>query len=501
MNRKGFSLLEMALVLVIIGVLLSAGITVFNILYKKSKLSQSEEILKAAVENLIGKASSDKCLPNPDTSNGDSNAPLLPTYIEQRQDSFLKYIRYIPAQEMVNPTCSTTSNICNKKTTSLAVILCKNEDCSSSETIDNVAFVVVSGGWNKNLQVNFNDTVTISSTSKRAVRVYYPNTIIDSYSSSTNPVYSNPNRAEEFDDIVNYITLDQLRTKIGCEGSQLKITTTELPTAYQNRNYSATVNAEGGVPFSTGGKYIWTYTLPTGLTGSPPSGNQGDNLTISSSPLNLCSGNYTVSITVRDSDNNQDSKVYTLSVQPDPIKISPHTAVYYAVNGSSYNNTIPLSIAGGKPSYTVSCSPTSCNGLDISCSTSSVNITGTPTTTGTCNFTITVSDSCGQSTTATYSVVIQDITSGGGSGGGGGGGSRRDFRLPNGTCRIVNNNTEITTTTSRLTSGTRITAFNSSNGTCSGVEFGYFDYSWVRCIDDDGDGLLNFNSNGSVTDR
>ncbi len=239
MNKKGFSLLEMALVLVIIGVLLSAGITVFNVLYKKSKLSQSEEVLKAVVENLISKASSDKCLPS-SVDSGDPNAPLLPNDIEQRQDSFLKYIRYIPANEMVSSTCSTTSNICNKKSTSLAVILCKNEDCSSSETIDNVAFVVVSGGWNKNLQVNFNDTATITinstTTTKRAIRVYYPNVNIDSYSSS-HTTYGDPNRVEEFDDIVKYITLDQLRTKIGCEGSQLKIITTELPVAYQNRNY------------------------------------------------------------------------------------------------------------------------------------------------------------------------------------------------------------------------------------------------------------------------
>ncbi len=329
-------------------------------------------------------------------------------------------------------------------------------------------------------------------------------------------------------------------------------------------------------------------------------------MTISANPVNVCPGNYQATITVSDNDNNQDTKVFNISVQPDPVRVSPHTAVYYATKNVSYNNSIPLSISGGKPSYTVSCSPTSgsgCNGLNISCNTSSVNITGTPDAAGTCNFTVTITDSCGQSTTATYSVVIQDVSSGGsggsggGSGGGGGGGgslascsispnpayvnpgsnvrlnvtisngptnasfspttgtcttfnntngfscttatfntntpnlsltlnlssgnscnteicvnrpsyrvwnltgSRRDFRLPNGTCRTVNNNSEITTTTSRLTPGTRIDAYSSNNGSCSGTTIGYFDYSWVICIDDNGDSLLNFNFDGSVSDR
>jgi hypothetical protein len=80
-------------------------------------------------------------------------------------------------------------------------------------------------------------------------------------------------------------------------------------------------------------------------------------------------------------------------------------------------------------------------------------------------------------------------------------GQPRDFRLPNGSCRRVNNNAEITITTSQLTPGTQIIAYSSSSGSCSGSIFGTFSYNTAVCLDDDGDILVNMTGNETGSDR
>ena len=62
------------------------------------------------------------------------------------------------------------------------------------------------------------------------------------------------NRPEAYDDIVDYVTLGELRTKSGCQGAPLKILNNELPSGSMSSTYSATIYAEGGVPFSSGWK-------------------------------------------------------------------------------------------------------------------------------------------------------------------------------------------------------------------------------------------------------
>jgi len=80
-------------------------------------------------------------------------------------------------------------------------------------------------------------------------------------------------------------------------------------------------------------------------------------------------------------------------------------------------------------------------------------------------------------------------------------GARRDFRLPDGTCRRVNNNSEITTDGSRLTNGTQIEIYSSNNGRCLGTPVGTFSYNTAVCLDDDGDGKVNLTGHENGTDR
>jgi hypothetical protein len=79
-------------------------------------------------------------------------------------------------------------------------------------------------------------------------------------------------------------------------------------------------------------------------------------------------------------------------------------------------------------------------------------------------------------------------------------GARRDFRLPNGSCRRVNNNAEITTATLQLTPGTQIIAYTSSSGLCSGSIYGTFSYNTAVCLDDYANGQVNMTGNETGSD-
>jgi hypothetical protein len=216
--------------------------------------------------------------------------------------------------------------ICGRKTTNL--IVCTNTTCSSQ--VLNVAFIVVSGGPNYNVQTGSLTTSPCPS-GKTCYKVYpqdYPN--VDDYP----PDLPEGARAEEYDDIVKWITLDELRIKVGCQGAQLKILNNELPYGYVNSQYNATIYAEGGVPFIdpiTGErKYEWCINikgrLPSGLFFNPSispspdcsltsgSWGQANNLTISGTPG--ASGSNAITFFVRDNNDNIAQKTLVLTIHP-----------------------------------------------------------------------------------------------------------------------------------------------------------------------------------------
>lgn|GEM_PF-1198291 len=347
-GRRGFTLIEIAIVLVIIGILIMLGVSLLGPLIKRAKYTETKEIVNAAVESVIGHGGANNKLPIWGDGRPDTTTDEFVEIVRNPNDAWTKPLYYIYDN---NLTAVTIGGICGRKTTNLTVRICPDATCSTpTNIISNVAFITLSGSENYNNQTAGNQGVT-SAVTINVYQVDVPD--IDNYAQDMN-------RPEPYDDIVKWVTLDELRIKAGCVGAQLRIVNNELPFGFQNSPYSATVYAEGGVPFSMGGYYRWCRqgTAPAGLTFTPNtfstdclglpenSWGQANNLTISGTPTT--SGNFNLTFFVRDnndsagSNDNIAQKAFVLTISPQivgvgNVEVSNRTrdTVYYRIDGSA----------------------------------------------------------------------------------------------------------------------------------------------------------------------
>lgn len=175
----------------------------------------------------------------------------------------------------------------------------------------------------------------------------------------------------------------------------LQITTTSLLNGIRGTAYSQTLAAAGGAP-----SYTWSITagaLPSGLTLNASTG------AITGTPNVSGTSNFTVKAT--DSSSPAQTATANLSIAiHDALSITT-TSLPGGVATSAYTAT--LTAIGGAAPFTWSVSVGSLPaGLSLNASTGA--ITGTPTATGTTNFTIQVADSSNpqQSTTKALSITV-----------------------------------------------------------------------------------------------
>ncbi|MGC8966363.1 MAG: Ig domain-containing protein, partial [Caldimicrobium sp.] len=338
MKQRGLTLVEIAIVLVIIGLLLGLGAGLISVLTKRAKILETKETLESVVEALISHSAGNKCLVlESDPLSGPLNSTNLSQKagIRKATDSWNKPLYYFIAPEVANGTSGICipyeKDICGRRETSLSLKICQDSSCTVYQSYNNLAFVIASGGPNYNLQIGYNN---------HTITIYAPGTPkVDNYDDPPSGI-----RAEEFDDIVRWVSLDELRVKMGCPGAQLKIITTELPTAYQGSPYTATIQAEGGWP-----PIGWSVTgLPSNLSYS----FNNRTCTINGTPQ--CPGTSIIRVTATDSNGSSASKDFTLIVQPKPLYLSPTPGTtFYTQNGTSFSRTI--SAGGGLPPYTATC--------------------------------------------------------------------------------------------------------------------------------------------------
>jgi len=275
-REAGFTLVELAIVLVIVGLMVGLGAGLMGPLTKRAKLYETKETINAAVESLISYGASNNDLP--DTS-GFSAA------VRNANDVWGRTLSYIVDGDLRN---SSLGGICERSSTRLTVSICSDAACSSPDARTNIAFIVLSSGENTNNQTRGTQAVTSTTN----VNVYAAEVNVDNYTTDMN-------RTEPYDDIVKWISLNELRTKAGCTGPQIRILNNELPSAINLNPYNADVYADGGVTFpdSSGDTdsqpdYEWCWQqdpvkgFPTGVTFTCDG-------TISSSPTcSLGAGNW-----------------------------------------------------------------------------------------------------------------------------------------------------------------------------------------------------------------
>ena len=249
-NQKGFTLIEIAIVMIIIGLLVGFGASLVVPLSTRAKRMESTEIVDAAVEAVMGYAA--------------ANNGSLPTVaqisgiIKKRNDAWQNPVYYI-VDERFTDNDETTGDICTRKTTYLTLDQCDDSGCTTSVAVSGVAFIVLSGG------ANFNNQTSISQNVSTATTINHYGTGIGNVDDET----SDFNRPEEYDDILQWVTLNELRTRIGCDGPQMVILNGSLPPGDTSTVYNAEIYVDGGVPFASGGNYNWCIETPSG---SIPSG-------------------------------------------------------------------------------------------------------------------------------------------------------------------------------------------------------------------------------------
>ncbi len=560
-HESGFTLVELAVVLVIMGMLLSVGMSMVGPLTKRAKTIEGKEIVNGAAEAIIGFAATNNLLPTlqPPAS------PQVYTVMRTPNDAWGRQLQYIFSSNLEN------APLCGRRGTNLSVNQCTNAACTAFTAIPNVAFVLLSSGENYNIQTAGNLRAAVAT----AVNTYLvpPGTAVDNFTGDMN-------RPEGYDDIVKWVTLDELKMKMGCN-TPLRIINSDIPSARQGAVYPATgattsLSADSGVIFTTNpnqGRYSWCVeatTAPVAVPGLtinrirtavtvalPPvsagtcltvaentiSWGRADELQLSGTPTTP--GSFPFTVFVRDNNdtrvnalagvNNNDNvaqKSFSLTVNPSSTSFRiVNDTIPSGTQGAPYPNAI-ITADGATTFY----NPVGSNNLrwciENTGGAAPTGLTFTPNffrTTGNClaqlnlnnggtspqvtlavnpifiapgvyPFTVFVRDNTAQPnvTQKSFSFTFNPNSQGYRVWVSGGGG--RDFLVGGNCVGTVIANQEITAK-GYLKVGGQIGRINTPvNGNCTGTVTNTISYANAKTADINGDGCLNFNG-AALSDR
>ena len=174
------------------------------------------------------------------------------------------------------------------------------------------------------------------------------------------------------------------------------ITTASLPNGQVGVAYSQSLTVEGGTP-----PYTWSVSagsLPTGLSLS-------ESTVLSGTPSVAQSASFT--LRACDAESNCDTQAYSVTIAPADVAVVTATLPDGTV-GSAYSQS--LSASGGTPPFTWSVTSGGlCAGLTLAGGV----ISGTPTTAGTCPFTVRATDSAAQYDEQVLSLLVHPAPVGG----------------------------------------------------------------------------------------
>jgi len=186
-SKKGFTLVELAVSLVVIGLLIGLGIGLVGPLVTAVKVRESKENLGGAVESLNSWAAGNNRLPDNSTGNSYSFVNVVKTPFDAWGRDFI----YLYDSNFTTAPI-TKNTICGRRTTPVTLT-----DSNTSASIPNVAYIILSKG----------DDATLDTTAS------------DGAVTTSRPVTGTVS-ANTTEDLVRWVTLDELRTKVGCQGAQ-----------------------------------------------------------------------------------------------------------------------------------------------------------------------------------------------------------------------------------------------------------------------------------------
>jgi hypothetical protein len=190
-------------------------------------------------------------------------------------------------------------------------------------------------------------------------------------------------------DTVGASTLRNYSVTVNAAAIPITVNPATLPNTTVGVAYSQTATATGGT-----GSYTFsrTGTLPTGLSLSATGALTGTP---------TAAGTFNFSIVATDSASATGSRVYAVTINP-AIVVNPATLPAGTVGGA-YSQTISTTGGSGGVTFGVTAGALP---VGVSLDTSSGVVSGTPTTAGTSNFTITATDNVGATGLRAYSVTI-----------------------------------------------------------------------------------------------
>lgn len=317
-RKSGFTLVEIAIVLVIIGLLVTLGTSMIGPLTKRAKVIESREAVKAAKEAVLGYVIKNGYLP---TTIGPSGGREL--------DAWGRNLSYAADTTLI----LTSTNACNRTSTDRTIFECTNTACTTYNTKSNIAFIVYSTG---------EDADGAGTTTQPTAGPACPSGTCYWLREQAS---SDASYTLEYDDIVQYVTLDEIRSARSCS---FTMTTNSLPDANTGVAYSVTLQASGGqTPYTS-----WTITagaLPAGITLGAATGIISGTTTTS--------GVYNFTVTLTDANAVTTTKAFTLlvNISVDPTIPNPPTfGVGQGANRATLSN---INVTWTTPTTNVDTSP------------------------------------------------------------------------------------------------------------------------------------------------
>lgn len=271
--KKGFTLIELAIVMVVIGLLVGGSIQMMSVMSKRAKVTEAKQQLETLREGILGFVQTNGALPtqNEFETLGDITDP------------WGRHIDYYPDANL-------TQND----------LLCIDDDTydtlntpaapPSLSPINDIGFILVSSGANYNMQ-----------TDMMTERKLYAQGI-DNVDDNTTDM----SRNEEYDDLFIVVTLAELKALGNCQSKILQIINPTLPTGTVGTAYPSTSI------IATGNNGTLTYSTPANC----PAGMScsGGSITGTST----ASGSFPLTFTATDSIGATATRQLVLVINADP---------------------------------------------------------------------------------------------------------------------------------------------------------------------------------------